>query len=139
MGGRRCHRFMNGRGIESAVAVLTIHATHFYSEEDIMSAKCEIVSKFFEEARTNASLRAALAKTRSEDDALEVARRFGYDFTGADVKAAREQKHGPMSDDAAGNIVGGAVGYSADPMNYWGTSQWDEYWSGYDQYELGRG
>ena len=104
-----------------------------------MSDKYEIVSKFFEEARTNASLRAALAKTQSEDDALEVARRFGYDFTSADVKATREQKHGPMSDDAAGNIVGGTVDYSADPMNYWGTSQWDQYWSGYDQYELGRG
>ena len=51
-----------------------------------MSDKYEQVAKFFDEAKTNASLRAALAQTRSEDEALEVARRFGYDFAGADVR-----------------------------------------------------
>ena len=103
-----------------------------------MSDKYELVSKFFEEAKTNASLRAALAQTKNEDDALKVARRFGYDFTGADVEAARVQKHGALTDAAIESVVGGTVDYTADPMNYWGTPQWNTYWSGYDRYESSR-
>ena len=103
-----------------------------------MSDKYEQVAKFFDEAKTNASLRAALAQTQSEDEALDVARRFGYDFTGTDVRATRAEKCGPMTDAAVEDVVGGTVDYSADPMNYWGTPQWNQYWSGYDRYELGR-
>ena len=104
-----------------------------------MSDKYEQVAKFFDEAKTNASLRAALAQTRSEDEALEVARRFGYDFAGADVRSARAEKYGPMTDASVEKVVGGSVDYTADPMNYWATPQWNQYWSGYDRYELGRG
>lgn len=104
-------------------------------------SKYEAVSKFFDETRTNAYLRAALMETGSEDDVIEVAKKFGYDFTSADVTAAKEEKYGAVDDTAMSGIAGGAgVDYTVDPMRYWGTSQWDDYWRGYpDEGERPRG
>ncbi len=94
-------------------------------------SKYEAISKFFEETKTNASLRTALMETKSEDDVIKVAKKFGYDFTSSDVAAAKEEKYGAVDDAAISHLAGGStveVDYSADPMRYWGTPQWDQYW-----------
>lgn len=105
----------------------------------------EAVLKFFEEAKTNAALRAALADTESGEEAIAVARKFGYDFSSRDVADAREAEYGGAVDDAAiGDLSGGApddpsggaLERTNDPMRYWGTPRWRQYWGrdpeGYD-------
>lgn len=105
----------------------------------------EAVLKFFEEAATNPALRAALADTESEEQAIAVARKFGYDFSNRDVADAREARYGGAVDDAAiGDLSGGvsddssggALERTNDPMRYWGTPKWRSYWGrdpeGYD-------
>jgi len=95
-------------------------------------SKYEAVTKFFEETRTNESLRAALTKTKSEDDVIEVAKKFGYDFTRSDIDAAKQEKYGAVDDAAMSGVSGGVVDcdidYTADPLRYWGTPQYNQYW-----------
>ncbi len=95
-----------------------------------MSDKYEQVSKFFEEARTNASLRAALARTRSEDDALEVARRFGYEFTEDDVAALKERV-AVLDEEEMADVSGGdPPGAPITPVDYDGSSAFQSLSSG---------
>lgn len=96
-------------------------------------SKYEAVTKFFEETKTNESLRAALTKTKSEDDVIEVAKKFGYDFTRSDVAAAKQEKYGAVDDDAMSGVAGGVaddggIDYTADPLRYWGTERYNQYW-----------
>ena len=106
----------------------------------------ETVLNFFEEAKTNADLRAALADAGDGSGVIEVAKRYGYDFDLSDIADAARSKRGgddegALDDTAMSGISGGAgVDYTVDPMRYWGTSQWDDYWRGYpDEGERPRG
>jgi len=107
-------------------------------------SKQETVLNFFEEAKTNADLRAALADAGNGSGIIEVAKKHGYDFDLSDIAdAARNTRggEGALDDTAMSGISGGAgVDYTVDPMNYWGTSRWDDYWRGYpDEGERPRG
>jgi len=110
-----------------------------------MMSKQENVLNFLEEAKTNADLRAALADAGSGGGVIEVAKQYGYDFDLSDIADAARSKRGAdegaLDDAAMSGISGGAgVDYTVDPMAYWGTSQWDDYWRGYpDEGERPRG
>jgi len=96
-------------------------------------SKYEAVTKFFEETKTNENLRAALTKTKNADEVIEVAKKFGYDFSRSDVAAARAQKYGAVDDAAMSGVSGGVaddgeIDYTADPLRYWGTEKYDQYW-----------
>ena len=100
-------------------------------------SKQEAVLKFFEETKSNANLRVALAEAGNSDGVIEVAKQFGYDFGLSDIAAAKDDRYGEdeegaLDDTAMSGIAGGAgVDYSSDPMRYWGTPQWGDYWRGY--------
>ena len=92
-------------------------------------SKQEAVLKFFEEAKTNANLRAALAEAGDSDGVIEVAKQFGYDFGLSDITAAKEAKYGAVDDASISSLSGGAgIERTSDPMRYWGTPRWREYW-----------
>lgn len=82
--------------------------------------KSKEISQFFDETKTNELLRAALMQAEREDDVIEVAHRFGYGFSSADVAALRDEKYGPMDDASMENMQGG----TSDPVRDWGTSRW---------------
>ena len=82
--------------------------------------KSEEISKFFEDAKTDELLRAALMQAQREDDVIEVAHQFGYGFTSDDVTALRDEKYGPMDDASMEDIQGGV----SDPVRDWGTTRW---------------
>jgi len=100
-----------------------------------MDKQTEVI-RFFEAAKNDAQILAALKETRSEDEAAEVARRFGYEFTGEDIMATMDVEIYAMDDAMIENIVGGTqIDYSKDPMAYWGTPNYRNYWANYPDEE----
>ncbi len=94
------------------------------------------VIKFFEAAKNDAQILAALKETKSEGEAAAVAKRFGYDFTGEDILSAMDLEIYAMDDTMIASVVGGtSFDYSQDPMAYWGTPDYGKYWDNYAREE----
>ncbi len=97
-----------------------------------MDKQTEVI-RFFEAAKKDAQILAALKETRSEDEAAQVAKRFGYEFTGEDILSTMDVEIYAMDDEMIEDIVGGTqIDYSKDPMAYWGTPDYRRYWGDYE-------
>ena len=90
----------------------------------------EAVRNFCEQLKTDQELRMAMRDADTEDRALAIAKDFGFEFTGQDVRDAIADM---LTEDELGAVsaAGAGIDYSADPMRYWGTPQYREYWRNY--------
>ncbi|MDD9885883.1 MAG: Nif11-like leader peptide family natural product precursor [Gammaproteobacteria bacterium] len=96
-----------------------------------MDKQTEVI-RFFEAAKNDEQILVALKETRNEDEAAEVAGRFGYHFTGEDILATMDVEIYAMDDAMIEDIVGGTqIDYTKDPMAYWGTPDYRRYWANY--------
>ncbi len=92
------------------------------------------ITQFFEDAKTDAHLSAALAKAGNESEVVEVAKRHGYDLDAADITADLLKKPEALDDTAARQVAGGVQDENvrAFPMGIGvGTPEWRGYWRGY--------
>ena len=91
----------------------------------------EAVRSFCEQLKTNHDLRMAMRHADTEESAVAIAKDFGFEFTAQDVRDAIADM---MTDDelSAVSAAGGSteIDYSKDPMAYWGTPQYREYFIG---------
>jgi len=98
-----------------------------------MESNQQAVVKFFEDARTDAHLSAALAKAGSESDVAEVAKRHGYELDAADIQAGWNRSLEAL-DDASTKGVSGGLAYpvGTTPLGLGiGSAEWTGFWRGY--------
>ena len=82
----------------------------------------ETIIELYRESDTNEALRAALEAAAGVEQVVEVARRYGYEFTGDDMAALKERIN-VLDDQAMGDISGGdPPGAPTMPVDYDGTS-----------------
>ncbi len=93
--------------------------------------KQDTVLKFFEEARTDAHLSAALAKVNSADEIAEVAKRHGYELSLSDIEAGWGGSPEALDDTAAEQVAGGVSDIDPLPTLRVGSSGWRNFWRGY--------
>lgn len=89
------------------------------------------VLKFFEEARTDAHLSAALAEAGSESEIAEVAKRHGYELSVADIKAGWSGGPETIDDATAAKVAGGVSDIDPLPPLRVGSAGWRSFWRGY--------
>ncbi len=89
------------------------------------------VLKFFEDARANARLSAALAEAGSESDIAGVAKRHGYELSAADIKACWNGSPEAIDDTAAAQVAGGVSDIDPLPTLRVGSAGWRSFWNGY--------
>ena len=82
----------------------------------------EAIIEFYRESDTNEALRTALGEADGAEQVVEVARRFGYEFTSDDMAALRERVS-VLDEKTMGDISGGdPPGAPTMPVDYDGTS-----------------
>jgi len=89
------------------------------------------VLKFFEDARANAQLSAALAEAGSESEIAEVAKRHGYELNVADIKAGWSNGPETIDDATAAKVAGGVSDIDPLPALPVGSPGWRSFWRGY--------
>lgn len=89
------------------------------------------VLKFFEDARADAHLSAALAEAGSESEIAEVAKRHGYELNAADIQACWSGSPEAIDDTAAAQVAGGVSDIDPLPTLRVGSSGWRSFWNGY--------
>jgi len=95
-----------------------------------MESDQQAVVKFFEDAKTDAHLSAALAKADSESEVAEVARRHGYELDVNDIQAGWSRSLEAMDDTSTQGVSGG-LAYPAPvpPLSAGiGTPGWTDFW-----------
>jgi len=98
-----------------------------------MKSNQQAAAKFFEDAKTDAHLSAALAKTNSESEVAEVAKQHGYDLDVGDIQAGWSSSLEAMDDASTGGVSGGLTHPGTPPplgMGI-GTPEWAGFWRGY--------
>ena len=98
-----------------------------------MKSNQQAAVKFFEDARTDAHLSAALAKANNESDVAEVAKRHGYELDVGDIQAGWSRSLEALEDASTHGVSGGlARPVDALPLGMGiGTPEWAGFWRGY--------
>lgn len=97
-----------------------------------MKSNQQAVVQFFEDAKTDAHLSAALAKANSESDVAEVAKRHGYELDVGDIQAGWSRSLEAMDDASTHGVSGGLAYPVSEPLGVGiGTSGWTDFWHGY--------
>lgn len=89
------------------------------------------VLKFFEDAKTDAHLSAALAEAGNESEIAEVAKRHGYELNAADIEAGWSGGPETIDDATAAKVAGGASDIDPLPPLRAGSAGWRSFWRGY--------